>query len=312
MTDSARERLVIPSDVWPSLPLDEWRETHDTLHMWTQIVGKIRAKLTPPINHWWHVPLYVSTRGLTTSPIPYGHRLFEMEFDFVDHLLLIRASEGAVQTVPLAPRSVADFYAEVMARLRELDLEISIWSTPVEVFDPIPFEQDITHASYDAAYARRFWQALVQADRVLKQFRSPFIGKSSPVHFFWGSFDLAVTRFSGRRAPPHPGVAIMADFITREAYSHEVSSAGWWPGSGPIGRPAFYAYAYPTPDGFKDAPLRPDEAFYSDEMGEFILLYDDVRQASDPDRMLLDFLRSTYKATATLGNWDRSALEQAP
>jgi hypothetical protein len=312
MTDSARASLVTPSDVWPSLPLDEWRETHDTLHMWTQIVGKIRTKLTPPINHWWHVPLYVSTHGLITSPIPYGHRLFEMEFDFIDHLLLIRTSEGAARTVPLAPRSVADFYAEVMARLRELDLEISIWTTPVEVFDPIPFEQDTTHASYDAAYARRFWQALVQADRVLKQFRSPFIGKSSPVHFFWGSFDLAVTRFSGRRAPPHPGVAIMADFITREAYSHEVSSAGWWPGSGPIGKPAFYAYAYPTPDGFKDAPLRPDEAFYSDEMGEFILLYDDVRRASDPDRMLLEFLQSTYEATATLANWDRSALEQAP
>jgi len=296
---------------WPSLPYEAWKDTCETLHMWTQIVGKIRLKLSPMLNHWWQVPLYVTARGLTTSPIPYGRRLFEIDFDFIDHRLGLRTSEGAIERVTLAPRSVADFYAELMARLRELGIEVTIWTRPVEVPDPIPFEADREHASYDAEAAQRCWRILAQTDRVLKAFRSRFIGKCSPVHFFWGSFDMAVTRFSGRRAPEHPGgISNLADWVVREAYSHEVSSCGFWPGSGALPAPAFYAYAYPEPTGFKDVPSRPGAAFYSPELREFILRYDDVRTADDPDAALLDFLQSTYEAAADLAGWDRSSLER--
>jgi hypothetical protein len=297
--------------VWPSLSYDEWKDTYATLHMWTQVVGKIRFEQTPWINHSWHVTLYVTARGLTTSPIPYDTRTFQIDFDFIDHRLVIQTNDGALRGLELRPRSVADFYREVVATLNELGLEVRIHTTPNEVPDPIPFEQDHTHASYDAERARRFWRILVQADRVFKTFRGRFIGKCSPVHFFWGSFDLAVTRFSGRPAPPHPGgVPHLPDAVTREAYSHEVSSCGFWPGGGPIAYPAFYSYAYPEPTGFADAPVRPKGAFYSRDLREFVLPYDEVRNAARPDEALLEFLQSTYEAAANLGRWDRSALER--
>jgi hypothetical protein len=301
---SAAER----GEVWPSLPLEEWKDTYATLHMWTQVVGKIRLVQSPRLNHWWEVPLYVTARGLTTSAIPYGPRIFEMEFDFINHQLVIKCNDGATESIALAPRSVADFYREVMAKLQQLGLEIKIWTTPVEIENPIPFEKDEEHASYDPEYANRFWRILVQADRVLKDFRSRFIGKVSPVHFFWGSFDLAVTRFSGRRAPEREG----ADSITREAYSHEVISHGLWPGGGAVKGAAFYSYTAPEPAGLKDAPVRPGEAFYSRDMSEFLLLYDDVRQSASPDAALMDFLQSTYEAGANLANWEREDLERTP
>jgi Family of unknown function (DUF5996) len=297
-------------ETWPALPYEAWGDTCATLHMWTQVVGKIRLALAPSVNHWWQVPLYVDQRGLTTSPIPYGERTFQIDFDFVDHQLKIQGDGGATRTVPLGPRTVADFHREVMAALRSLRVDVEIWTTPVEVPDPIPFEKDTVHAAYDPAYAHRFWRALVQADRVMKAFRGGFTGKCSPVHFFWGSFDLAVTRFSGRVAPPHPGAPGVADRITREAYSHEVSSAGFWPGNAAFPTPIFYAYAYPEPPGFKEAPVRPQQAFYSADFGEFMLKYDDVRAAASPDDALLAFLQSTYDATADLGRWDRAALER--
>jgi len=297
---------------WPALPYEAWKDTRVTLHLWTQIVGKIRMVQTPWVNHSWHVPLYPTTRGLTTSPIPYGSRTFEIEFDFLDHQLRIRTVEGAVEVLQLAPRTVADFYRELFARLSALGLEIKIRTTPNEIPDAIPFENDRTHSAYDPEYATRFWRTLVQADRVLKDFRSRFIGKSSPVHFFWGSFDLAVTRFSGRRAPPHPGgVPNLPDWVAREAYSHEVSSCGFWPGGDALPFPIFYAYAYPEPEGFKAASVRPDGARYNFELGEFVLPYDEVRQAALPDAALLDFLQSTYEAAATLAAWDRPGLEQS-
>jgi uncharacterized protein DUF5996 len=298
-------------EAWPSLPLSAWQDTQTTLHMWTQIVGKVRLALAPWVNHSWHVTLYVTSRGLTTSPIPYGTRTFEVDFDFIDHQLLICTSTGATRTIPLRPRSVADFYAAVMTALHDLGLDMRIQPRPNEVQEAIPFPEDHAHASYDADAANRFWRVLVQSDRVLKAFRARFIGKCSPVHFFWGSFDLAVTRFSGRPAPPHPGgVPNFPDWVAREAYSHEVSSCGFWPGGGPMPMPVYYAYAYPEPPGFSAASVAPDGAVYSAEMREFILPYDTVRTAASPDDALLAFLQTTYEAAANLGGWDRAALER--
>lgn len=274
--------------------------------MWTQIVGKVRLELSPLVNHWWEVPLYVNSLGLTSSPIPYGDGICEVQFDFINHKLIIQTSRGASKTMLLAPRSVADFYKEFMAALRSLGIDVKIWTMPVEVPNPIPFDQDVQHASYDAGYANRFWQILVLLDTIFKEFRSRFIGKNSPVHFFWGSFDLAVTRFSGRRAPERQG----ADPITREAYSHEVISAGFWPGGGDVKGAAFYAYAAPEPSGFAQSPVRPASALYHPQLHEFFLMYDDVRRSSSPKAALLDFLQSTYEAGANLAKWDRAELER--
>ena len=292
---------------WPALPLDAWEPTRATLHMWTQIVGKVRLALSPYLNHWWQVPLYVSARGLTTSAIPYKDQSFEVEFDFIDHHLAIATSSGATRTLKLAPKSVAAFHAEFMAALQSLGIEVRIWTMPMEIPNPIAFEKDTVHASYDPDDVARFWRVLMSVDAVLKEFRGGFIGKASPVHFFWGSFDLAVTRFSGRRAPDMP----QADVITREGYSHEVSSVGWWPGDDSTKYPAFYAYAAPEPDGFGKAPVRPAAAFYDTEASQFRLKYDDVRAAASPRNALLDFCQSTYEAAATLGRWNRSELERS-
>ncbi|PWU08237.1 MAG: hypothetical protein C5B51_08140 [Terriglobia bacterium] len=291
---------------WPELPLAVWKDTYATLHMWTQIVGKTRMTLSPPVNHWWHVPLYVSTRGLTTSPIPYGSRTFEVEFDFVSHNVSLRASDGQLKFIPLYPRSVADFYREYMHVLASMSIEVKFWKSPVEVADPIAFDQDEQHASYDAEYASRFWRILVNVDSILKEFRARFTGKVSPVHFFWGSFDLAVTRFSSRRAPERAG----ADLMTREAYSHECASAGFWPGAG-IDAPAFYSYSAPEPEGYSTQAVQPEAAFYHPELHEFVLKYDDVRRSASPRAALLEFFQSTYDAAATLAHWDRAALETA-
>jgi Family of unknown function (DUF5996) len=296
------------TEVWPSLPLEEWRDTYATLHMWTQIVGKVRLVFSPRINHWWQVPLYVTSRGLTTSPIPHGDGAFEIDFDFIDHRLRIKTSGGDEKVMELRPRSVADFYGELMGALGSLGIEAKITARPDEVPDPIPFAEDHAHASYDAEYANRLWRILVQTDRVFSEFRARFIGKNSPVHFFWGSFDLAVTRFSGRRAPEREG----ADPITREAYSHEVISHGFWPGSGTIQYPAFYSYTAPEPQGLPQAKVRPAAAFYNPETAGFILPYDEVRMAGSPDDALMEFLQSTYEAGADLANWDRASLEREP
>ncbi|HEY9780734.1 MAG TPA: DUF5996 family protein [Leptolyngbyaceae cyanobacterium] len=304
---------ILIDNIWPSLPLAAWQETYSTLHMWTQVVGKIRLALAPKLNHWWQSTLLVTPRGLTTSSIPYGTRSFQISFNFLDHQLQIETSDGITKRIALAPRSVADFYQNVMFALSEIGIEVRIWTMPQEVAEPILFEQDERHRTYDPEYAQRFWQILVQVDRVMTEFLGRFIGKSSPVHFFWGSFDLAVTRFSGRRAPEHPGgVPNMADWVTREAYSHEVSSCGFWPGGGSVEEPVFYAYAYPAPEGFQDYRVEPKEAFYSLQMQEFILPYEAVRQAEDPDAMLFAFLQSTYEAAANLGHWERAALERTP
>jgi hypothetical protein len=292
------------SDIWPALPLQDWGPTYHNLHMWTQIVGKVRLALTPKINHWWNVPLYVTTRGLTTSPIPYGKNDFEIHFDFIDHKLLIDRCDGLVKSLPLEPRTVAEFYKEFMLMLHEVGVDVSIYPKPVEVPTPIPFAEDQLYKAYDAGAAFRCWRILLTCDLVFKKFRARFLGKSSPVHFFWGSFDLAVTRFSGRRAPERPG----ADPITREAYSHEVISAGWWPGSG-IDGPAFYSYAAPEPAGLAQQKVRPQSAFYHADLKEFVLMYDDVRLAPNPEQALLDFLESTYEAGASLAQWPRSELE---
>jgi len=294
------------SDAWPALPLNEWQDTYHTLHMWTQIVGKVRKTLTPLINHWWNVTLYVTPRGLTTSAIPYGHGNFEITFDFLEHKVRVLASDGGRKEIALAPKPVALFYREMMDALASLGIEVKIHATPDEVPNPIPFAEDETHKSYDPEYARRFWRILVLVDNVFKEFRGRFIGKCSPVHFFWGSFDLAVTRFSGRRAPDRPG----ADHMTREAYSHEVISGGFWPGGGEIKGPAFYAYAAPEPEGFKTARVLPAKAFYHAGMSEYFLMYDDVRESASPREMILDFLQSTYEAGAALGKWDCAALER--
>jgi len=299
------------AEPWPSLPWDEWRDTCATLHMWTQVVGKIRLAHAPAVNHWWHVPLYVTSRGLTTSPIPYDTRLFQIDFDFIDHRLTIQTSDPAADSFALEPIAVADFYAELMGRLRALGLDTRIWTTPVEIPDPIPFERDREHRAYDRDRAQRFWRILAQAHRLFTAFRGRFIGKTSPVHFFWGSFDLAVTRFSGRVAPVHPGAPNVSDGVTREAYSHEVSSCGFWPGGPGMPKPVFYAYAYPQPAGYGDWKIRPSGAFYSGEFGEFLLPYDDVRQAASPDATLLEFLQSSYDGAATLARWDRASLERA-
>ncbi len=293
-------------ECWPALPLDSWRETCATLHMWTQIVGKVRLRLTPLVNHWWNVPLYVNARGLTTSNIPDGERSFELRFDFVAHRLVLECCDGLVKELPLRPMAVADFYRDFMEMLRSAGVEVSIWHMPVEIPNPIPFDEDRVHAAYDAERVETFWRILLSVDAVFHKFRSGFIGKASPVHFFWGSFDLAVSRFSGRRAPQRPG----ADLITREAYSHEVSSVGFWPGSGDMSSPAFYSYAAPEPQGFKQAMARPDAARYDAGLGEFLLLYDDVRKAESPSAALLEFCQSTYDAAADLGKWDRDSLER--
>jgi hypothetical protein len=291
--------------IWPDLPLASWDATAATLHMWTQIVGKIRLALSPHVNHWWQVPLYVTPRGLTTSSIPYGDRTFEMEFDFLDHNLAIRDSSRDTSFVPMYPRSVADFYRELMSVLRALDIEVQVWPKPVEIADPIPFPEDTVHASYDREAAAKFHRILMSVDAEFKHFRGGFVGKASPVHFFWGSFDLAVTRFSGRRAPELKG----ADRITREAYSHECISAGFWPGGGAVPDAAFYSYSAPEPEGYSTYPVRPAAAFYHPELREFILMYSDVRNSARPEDTLRDFLQSTYEAGATLGKWDRAALE---
>jgi hypothetical protein len=300
------------ANLWPSLPLEGWRDSCATLHMWTQIVGKVRLAQAPMINHWWQVPLYVTSRGLSTSPMPCGVRTFQIDFDFIDHQLIIATCDGEIRRMGLQPRSVAAFYAELMGLLRALGLGVRIWTMPVEIAHPIPFEADHEHCAYDPVAVHRFWRVLVQADRILTAFRARFRGKVSPVHFFWGSFDLAVTRFSGRPAPPHPGAPNVADRVTREAYCDEVSSCGFWPGGAGMEKPIFYSYAYPPPPGFAEAPVRPAAAFYSRAMGEFILPYEDVRQADPPDEALLEFAQSTYEAAARLGQWDRARLEQAP
>ena len=297
---------------WPSLPLEAWSETYATVHLWTQIVGKIRLAQSPWVNHSWHVTLYVTARGLSTSPIPYGPRTFQVDLDFVDHQLTIQSSDGRRRALPLEPQSVAAFYGRLMEELGKLDLRVRITKKPNEVPDPIRFDRDEIHRAYDPEYANRFWRVLVQADRVFKKVRARFVGKCSPVHFFWGAPDLAVTRFSGRRAPEHPGgIPNLPDWVTREAYSHEVSSCGFWPGGGGTAHPAFYSYAYPEPTGFPDVPVKPDGAFYNRELREFLLPYDRVRQSDSPDETLLEFLQTTYEAAATLAWWDRSALERS-
>jgi hypothetical protein len=278
--------------------------------MWMQIIGKIRLAQAPMTNHWWQVPLYVTSRGLTTSPIPYGARSFQIDLDFIGHALGISADDGRREGFALRPRSVADFHVELMGRMRSLGLEVPIWTMPCEIEHPVRFEDDHQHAAYDPEFANRFWRILVQADRVLTSFRARFLGKVSPVHFFWGSFDLAVTRFSGRRAPAHPGAPNVADKVTREAYSHEVSSAGFWPGAAGVSDPVFYAYAYPAPTGFAQATVAPAAASYSSAFGEFLLPLEAVQQAPAPDDFLLEFLQSTYEAAADLGRWDRAALER--
>jgi len=291
---------------WPPLPLADWQDTCATLHLWTQIVGKVRLALSPHLNHWWEVPLYVTARGLTTSPIPYQPQAFEIQLDFIDHKLDVLTAGGQTRTLRLAPRTVAEFYAEFMDLLRSLGIEVKIWPMPVEIPNPIRFDQDHLHRSYDPDSAHRFWRILVTTDRIFKEFRAGFIGKGSPVHFFWGSFDLAVSRFSGRRAPSRPG----ADRVTREAYSHEVSSAGFWPGGGDVRGAAFYSYMVPEPTGFTQSVVRPKNAFYHPNLHEFILMYDDVRSAASPREELMGFLQSTYEAGATLARWDRAALER--
>jgi hypothetical protein len=300
-----------PREAWPPLPLEAWADTAATLHLWMQIVGKIRLAQSPWTNHSWHVTLYVTPRGLSTSAIPHGGRTFEVHFDFTAQQLVIEASDGRRSAVPLRPQSVAAFYRSVMRELDALDLPVRIMRRPNEVPDPIPFDEDETHAAYDGEAAQRFWRALVQADRVFKQFRARFIGKCSPVHFFWGAPDLAVTRFSGRAAPEHPGgIPHLPDRVTREAYSHEVSSCGFWWGGGPVPHAAFYSYAYPEPEGFAQARVQPAAAFYSTDLREFILPYDAVRESPSPDETLLSFLQATYEAAADLAKWDRNALER--
>jgi Family of unknown function (DUF5996) len=288
---------------WPALPYDAWKDTYATLHMWTQVVGKVALAQAPPLNHSWGVALRVTGRGLETGVLPHGERTFTIGFDFVDHLLVIDVSDGVRRTLPLAPRSVADFYAEVMTTLEATGLPVRIWSMPVEIPSPIRFEDDSVHRSYDASFANRFWRVLVQVQRVFTTRRCEFIGKCSPVHFFWGAFDLAVTRFSGRPAPLRDGPAFM-----REAYSHEVISHGFWPGSPPVLEPAFYAYAVPEPDGLKTARIEPDAAFYHRELNEFVLPYEAVRTAASPDAALSAFVDSTYDQAAMLGGWDRASL----
>jgi hypothetical protein len=306
MSPEAIRTRASDNEALPALPFDSWKDTLGTLHMWAQMVGKVRLKLCPLVNHWWNVPFYVTARGMTTSAMPYQQRAIEAQFDFIDHRLSIESSDGRVVTMALAPQSVAEFYKTFMAALGELGVNVNIWTVPCELPNPTPFEQDYAHASYDAEAAHKFWRIVVWVDEIFKEFRGGFQGKASPVHFFWGSFDLAVTRFSGRPAPERPG----ADTITREAYSHEVSSAGFWPGGGDIKGPAFYSYAAPEPPGFAEARVGPQTAFYHPQMKEFLLMYDDVRAAASPKAALMEFLQSTYDAAADLGKWDRKSLER--
>jgi hypothetical protein len=310
MTETRREGEL--AEAWPRLTLGEWQETYTGLHLRSQVIGKTRLALAPMQNHWWQVVFYVSARGLVTSPMPHGARSFEVELDLLDHLLVVRTSEGATGTLPLTGQSMADFFAEYVGLLRDLGLDADIWPVPVEMAEAVPFQEDHAHRPYDGDAAQRCWRALVQADRVLDEFRGRFLGKCSPVHFFWGAFDLACTRFSGELAPEHPGgVPHLADWVTREAYSHACISAGWWPGSaGMLEEPAFYSYAYPEPPGFAAATVAPAAAYYHPTLREWILPYAAVREAADPDRLLLDFLQSTYEAGANLGGWDRAALER--
>jgi len=296
--------------VWPALPLAEWRDTYDTLHMWTQIVGKIRLAQSPLENHWWNVPLYVNARGLTTSLMPIGARGFEMQFDFIAHELVIETTEGKCRGVALAPRTVADFYSEVMSALHSLAIDVPIWTTPVEVEHPIPFERDTVHHSYDPTYVRRLFDVLVSAHHVFERFRSRFVGKCSAIQFFWGGFDLVVSRFSGNLAPPHPPVPNIATSIVREAYSREVCSAGFWPGGGPASEPIFFSYVYPEPAGYASAVLEPASARYDENLCEYVVPYEAIRTADSPDETLLAFLESTYAAAAELAHWDRAALER--
>jgi hypothetical protein len=312
MPDSVPPQSKIAlADAWPALPLGGWRETYATLHMWTQIVGKVRLALTPLVNHWWNVPLYVTARGLSTGPMPLASRHIEILFDFLDHDLLISSSDGQRKSIPLIPRSVADFYRELMDSLKAIGAEVKIWPVPVEISNPIPFQQDTQHAAYDRQYVTRLWYILSESEQVFQQFRARFIGKCSPVHFFWGSFDLAVTRFSGRRAPERPG----ADRITREAYSHECISHGFWPGGDWFGTeipaPLFYSYTAPEPAGLRDAPIRPPVAHFDPKLGEFVLPYDALRTAPAPGQALMDFLQSTYEAGADRAAWNRSDLERS-
>lgn len=302
----ASSNAAAKSQSWPALPIAEWQPTRDTLHMWTQIVGKIRMDLTPAVNHWWHVPLYIGARGLTTGVIPYGPRAFEMTFDFIEHALIVQSSDAQQRRIELISQTVAEFYNRVMKTMDELGLPCRVWRMPVEVPAPIPFDEDTVHATYDREYVERFWRALLSLQPVFLEFRGRFLGKSSPLHFFWGSFDLALTRFSGKKAPVRDGV----DSITREAYSHEVISAGWWTGSGSLTGPAFYAYAAPAPEGYYESADVKKPGLYSEEFKEFILLYDEVRTADNPERVLMDFLQQTYEAGARLGRWDRESLEK--
>jgi hypothetical protein len=303
--------MNISQSLWPELNWADWSATGDTLHRFTQIVGKVRMAQTPLINHWWNVTLYVTSRGLMTSPIPYQAITFTVNFDFVAHQLTIDASDGGHEAFALKSMPVAEFYASFMAALRKLGIDVHVWTMPCEIPDAIAFDKDAANCTYDPAAAQKFWRVLVEVDRVMKDFRTRFIGKVSPVHFFWGSFDLAVTRFSGRVAPPHPGTAPnLANWAMREAYSHEVSSVGFWPGNGGYGRAAFYSYAYPEPAGFAGAKLRTPGAFYDQNLKEFILPYDDMRRAADPDKALLDFCEDTYAAAADNAKWDRAALER--
>jgi hypothetical protein len=290
---------------WPALPYDGWKDTYATLHMWTQIVGKVALATMPPVNHSWGVALQVTSRGLSTAVLPHGERSFTIEFDFIDHRLVVGTSDGDVRSIELRPRSVADFYREVMAVLREMQLAVKTWPMPVEIPSPIRFDQDVQHHSYDAEAAHRFWRILVAISRVFMTSRCQFVGKCSPIHFFWGGFDLAVTRFSGRLAPAREGPAFM-----RDAYSHEVISHGFWPGSAPVLEAAFYAYAVPEPAGLKEARVRPDAAYYHRELGEFILPYEAVRKAPKPEQAIAEFIDSTYDAAASLGRWDRTSLER--
>jgi hypothetical protein len=301
------ETLHVPDSTdLPELPLAAWKDTQATLHMWMQVVGKVQLELTPLVNHWWNVSFLLTARGVESQALHFSGGTLQIRFDFLDHNLVFATSSGANRTLPLRPQTVADFYREVMQALRELGVDVKIWPVPVELPDPIAFEKDIVHHAYDRAAVTKFWRIFSWADAVLKEFRAGFIGKSSPVHFFWGSFDLAVTRFSGRRAPERPE----ADRITREAYSHEVSSAGLWPGGGPITGPAFYSYAAPEPSGFAEQRVRPSQAYYDQNFKEFLLKYEDVRKAYSPRDALLEFLQSTYDAAADRGQWDRRALER--
>jgi hypothetical protein len=311
MGTSVNPKAEAPA-VWPSLPLADWSETRDTLHRMLQIVGKTRLALAPPINHWWHVTLYPTARGLTTSPMPFDDRVLEAEFDFLDHVLRLRTGEGKTESIRLVPRPVADFYQEYTSLLHSLGVQAELRPIPSELEDELPFTEDQRHRAYDADAVTRCWMALSQANRVFQRFRGRFIGKCSPVHFFWGAFDLACTRFSGRRAPVHPGgVPHLPDRVVREAYSHECISAGWWPGApgSPVAEPAFYAYSYPEPEGFAERRVRPDSGYYSPDFKEFILPYEVVRTSARPDDVLLDFLQTTYEVGADLGGWDRGSLE---